>query len=237
LDKLNNEKMTKKTPVFAYVRVSSNGQTNGDGFPRQIEAIQKYATQNDLEIVKVYREGHTGTETNRPILTDLLLSLEKNHHGVRTVVIERLDRLARDLMTQEFILDEFTRLGTEIISTTEGNISAINDPTRKLIRQIFGGLAEFDKTMLVSKLRSARQRKKLETGQKVEGRKGYGDSPEGRAILRKISALRRKPKTGKPKTYKQIADQLNEEGITTLEGAKWSLLRVQQLYNRKSTKP
>jgi hypothetical protein len=40
----------------------------------------------------------------------------------------------------------------------------IDDPSRKLLRQIFGSIAEYEKTMLVLKLRGARQRKRKATG-------------------------------------------------------------------------
>ena len=33
--------------AFAYLRVSGKGQVEGDGFTRQLEAIRKYATEND----------------------------------------------------------------------------------------------------------------------------------------------------------------------------------------------
>ena len=44
------------------------------------------------------------------------------------------------------------------------------------MRQIFGAIAEYEKTMIVIKLRGARQRKKARTG-RCEGRKPYGHYP------------------------------------------------------------
>jgi hypothetical protein len=63
---------------------------------------------------------------------------------------------------------------------------------------------------------------------RCEGRKGYRDSEEGRAIVHRIRLLRRRPKRGPQPTWRQIADRLNAEGIKTLEGKEWSLYRVQQ---------
>jgi hypothetical protein len=90
-----------------------------------------------------------------------------------------------------------------------------------------GGFAEYEKTMIVAKLRASRERIKQRTG-KCEGRKGYKETPEGRVILERIHQLRQKPKIGKRMTWQQIADQLNEEGIKTIDGSTWSLFRVQQ---------
>jgi hypothetical protein len=38
-----------------------------------------------------------------------------------------------------------------------------------LVRQVFGAVAEFEKTTLVAKLAAARRRKRMATGEKVEG--------------------------------------------------------------------
>ena len=82
--------------AFAYIRVSGSGQVNKGGFERQLKSIHKYGQENSIEIVNVFQEeGVSGTLENRPALARLLVSLEQNHHGVSTVIIEKLDRLAR----------------------------------------------------------------------------------------------------------------------------------------------
>jgi len=214
--------------VFAYLRVSDPSQVKGDGFARQEKAIRDYARANSLKIHTVFREeGISGTLEHRPALAEMLVSLEQNGHGVKTVIIEKLDRLARDYMIQEFIIREFQKQGFNIISTMEGKDLCGDDPTRKLIRTIMGGFAEYEKTMIVAKLRAARDRIKLKKG-KCEGRKGYSETEQGRLILNRINELRRKPKNGKRQTWQQIADRLNEDKILTIDGKSWSLFRVQQ---------
>jgi DNA invertase Pin-like site-specific DNA recombinase len=213
---------------FAYLRVSGASQTKGDGFPRQEEAIRDYAKVHGLQVVEVFREkGVSGTVEDRPALARLMVSLEQNRHGVQTVIIEKLDRLARDLMVQEAIIRDFQKSGFNLVSAMEGPDLCGDDPTRKLFRQMMGAVAEYDKTMLVYKLKAARERARAKTG-KCEGRKGYRDSEEGRAIIRKIRALRRKPKYGRRRTWQEIADRLNAEGVLTLDGNTWTLYRVQQ---------
>jgi len=214
--------------VFAYLRVSDPSQIKGDGFTRQEKAIRDYAKSNKLAIHSVFKEeGVSGTLEHRPALAEMLVSLEQNGHGVKTIVIEKLDRLARDYMIQEFIIRDFQKQGFNIISTMEGKDLCGDDPTRKLIRTIMGAFAEYDKTMIVAKLRASRERIKLKTG-KCEGRKGYNETEQGRAILERINDLRRSPENGKRLTWQQIADQLNMEGVLTMDGKIWSLFRVQQ---------
>lgn len=214
--------------AFAYLRVSSEGQAKEDknGFPRQEEAIKEYCKLHNIEVVDTFRDGITGTTDDRPALFDMMASMKQNNHGVKTVVIERLDRLARDLMVQENIIRDFTKDGFQLISTMEGADLGNNEPTRKFIRQIMGAVSEYDKATLVAKLRAARERKKRLTG-KGSGRKGYHE--ENPEIISYIRQLRRKPKYRKQMTYQQIANRLNEEGYKTMDGSNWTLHRVNQV--------
>jgi DNA invertase Pin-like site-specific DNA recombinase len=210
--------------AFAYLRVSGKGQVKGDGLARQEKTIREYAVSNGIEIVKVYpEEGVSGTLANRPALAEMIIDLEENGHGIKTVVVEALSRIARDLLVQETIIQDFRENGVSLISAQEGADLLANDPTRTLVRQLFGGIAEYEKAMLVQKLRVARQRKKARTG-KCEGRKSYREAaPETVAYIRK---LRRKHKGMKRKTYMEIANQLNAERIATLNGQPWNLQTV-----------
>ena len=100
-----------KSLAFAYLRVSGKGQIDGDGFPRQEKTIRTFS-RGKYEIAEIFREeGVSGTLAERPALAEMLVSLESNGHGIKTVIIERTDRLARDLMIQETILNDFRRIG------------------------------------------------------------------------------------------------------------------------------
>ncbi len=53
---------TAMTEALAYLRVSGKGQINGDGFPRQREAIRRYAKAHGIGIVGEYADqGVSGT--------------------------------------------------------------------------------------------------------------------------------------------------------------------------------
>jgi DNA invertase Pin-like site-specific DNA recombinase len=140
------------------------GQVDGDGFTRQSEAISRYACSHGITIEQAFREeGVSGTKelANRPALQELLWAIESGN--VRMVLIEALNRLARDLMIQETLLSDFRKRGITVISVSEPDLCS-DDPSRKLMRQIFGAIAEYDKAMIVLKLRGARQRMKARTG-------------------------------------------------------------------------
>ena len=146
------------TKAHSYLRVSGKGQVEGDGFPRQLKAIRQYAESHDMKIVSVFREeGVSGTveSANRPAWAELMTALHSN--GVRTIIIEKLDRLARDLMVQETIIADLNRHGFDLISVAEPDLMA-TDPTRILMRQLMGAVAQYDKSQIVLKLRGARLR-------------------------------------------------------------------------------
>jgi len=205
--------------AYGYIRVSGKGQVNGDGLVRQETDIREYADTHGYEIVRIFREeGVSGTEADRPELARLMLRLEENGHGIKTVLIERIDRLARDLMVQEFILEDFKKHGFELVSVHDGDLDLLSgDPTRTLIRQVLGAVAQYDKTMTVLKLKAARDRKRLKEG-KCEGRKGYQDEKHEH-VLKEIRRLRRRKGKGmRQMTYGQVADKLNEMGYRSAEG-------------------
>jgi DNA invertase Pin-like site-specific DNA recombinase len=219
--------------VFAYLRVSDQSQVKGDGYKRQEEAIKAYCKANNRKLIQTYREAFTGTELDRPVLAVMLMSLEKNHHGVKTVIIERLDRLARDYFIQEAIIRDFRSKGFTFISVLDPIDLYDSDPGRKAMRQMLGIFAEYEKAMLVAKLRAARDRKRQATG-RCEGRTQYVDTVEGRQLIQYIKSLHERepaewPKRGRRKTLQQIADQLNREEIKTISGKQWSLHRVRDI--------
>ena len=114
--------------AFSYLRVSGKGQVLGDGFPRQREAIEKYAKANSLVIEEEFRdEGVKGTTelADRDGLARLLDRIESN--GVRTVLVERSDRVARDLLVGEVILGQFRDLGVTVIEAASGNELTADD--------------------------------------------------------------------------------------------------------------
>jgi DNA invertase Pin-like site-specific DNA recombinase len=136
-------------------------------------------------------------------------------------------------MVQEAIIRDLQKQGYTLISAVEGPDLASDDPTRKLIRQVLGAIAEYDKSMTVQKLRAARDRKRAKTG-RCEGRKPYGETEEEQKVLRRIRAMRRNRRGGhKGMTLQAIADRLNSEGISTKTRGDWSAAQVYHALNQK----
>lgn len=226
------------TKTLAYLRVSGLGQVEGDGFERQRLAVEKYAKANGFEVVAEYRdEGVSGcTEFDqREGLAALLDRIDSN--GVRHVLVERADRLARDLMVGEILLAEFRKRGVTVISA-EGGVDLTNasDPTATLIRQVLGAVAQFERSVIVAKLKAARDRASDRAGRRIEGRKPYGSKPGEAETIVEIKALRRKPK-GQPRpSLAAIAATLNDRGIPGPDGGRWHPGAVGRILAREATR-
>ena len=177
---------------------------------------------------KVFREeGVSGTSElhGRKALLELLA---KQANGAQIVLIEKLDRLARDLMVQENLIADIHRRGFRLISVAEPDLLE-NDPTRKLMRQIIGAISEYEKQMIVLKLRGARERAKAQHG-KCEGRKLYGFRTGEAEVIAQMKELR---KSGS--SFRQIAVVLNAEGTKTrTTGTRWYGSAVSKILKRSA---
>src|SRR5574337_1271085 len=143
--------------AFAYLRVSSRDQIEGDGFGRQERTIRESAKAHGIDVVQWFRaEGVSGAKglQDRPALQAMMLALYPN--GVRVVLIEKLDRLARALITQEVILQDMCKRGYQIVSACGEDISD-QSPTKVMIRQILGVIAQYEKTMIVWRTQNAKR--------------------------------------------------------------------------------
>lgn len=215
------------TPAFGYVRCSGIGQMAGDGPERQRLAIEEFARRNFMQIEDWYVESHTGTDLDgRPEFREMRAKLVSN--GVRTVIVERLDRLARDILIQETILADFKNNGIELKSATAGEDDLCGtDPTRTLIRQILGIFAQYERSMIVSKLLAARARKRA-TGERAEGVLPFGSKLGEDEALRYMLTH---AKAGASPSH--IAVNLNHVGFKTRHGKRWHSATVSKILKRQ----
>jgi DNA invertase Pin-like site-specific DNA recombinase len=228
--------MKSKPPskAVSYLRCSGLGQVDGDTWERQAAAIAKYAKRHGLEVVDEFRDaGVSGTKDldNRPGLAALLDRVESN--GVKIVLVENATRLARDLMVGEVILQQLTNAGCKVIAADSStDLSAdSDDPTRRLIRQVLGAVAEFDRRVTVMKLMAARERRRSR-GERCEGRKPFGAMPGETETLARIRELRRKPPKGRRLSLQRVCDALNAEGRPARSGKPWTKQVVNRILGR-----
>jgi DNA invertase Pin-like site-specific DNA recombinase len=220
-----------KAQAVGYLRTSSasNVGPDKDSEKRQRAAIEGHAKRAKLEIVAWFNDpAVSGSDPieSRPGFTALLARIAGN--GVRTVIVETASRFARDIIVQETGYRLLQRLNVTLIAADAPEGFLDDTPTAKMVRQILGVVSEFEKAMVVAKLKAARDRKRAAEG-KCEGRKSYAEAnPDlvaaARALakqglsLRKISAelllQGRVTVTGKPYSASSVQSMLREESAT-----------------------
>lgn len=223
----------ERTQAVSYLRVSSPGQVDGDGFDRQRAAIAAFARRAKLNVVEEFREeGVSGTTEldNRPALVAMLARCAAN--GVRTVVVEYADRLARDLLVSELILAEFRKHSVRVLDSQGADLTDDADPSRVMVRQMLAVVAQYEKTMLVRRMRGALDRIAQRTGRRPEGRKPYGHRPTEAAVLERARTLLASHVAGVRPHYAQVARELNAEGLPTRTGVPWSAAMVRRVLVR-----
>ena len=223
----------------AYLRVSTEGQTGEEAFgiPAQEEAIKSYAAAKGIEIIAWYKdEGISGATLDRPGLQQLLT--DAGARGFDTLLVAKMDRVARDLFAALFIEKELLLNDVEIISVSEP-VSG-RDPMNTAFRQMMGVFAELEKSMITARMTGGRKQKARGGGYAGGGAAiGYKAIRGGKALqLDQEKALTVKRvfdlKEERPSwTLQQLADRLNKEGHTTAQGKRFKSMQVKRILDRQ----
>lgn len=218
--------------LVAYLRVSTDRQAEeGLGLDVQRHAITAWAKANGHRIALWTSDegvsGSNGLDT-RVGLLEAIGALQGGDLG--GMVIYRLDRLARDLNLQEQLLAEVWRMGARVFSTSAAEDSYLDpegeadDPSRTMIRQILGAVAQYERAMIRLRLRSGKQRKAA-AGGFIGGSVPLGfrsesgvlvADPAEQVVRDRIFALR-----AEGLSLRRIAEQLVAEGRQPKRSMRW----------------
>ncbi len=124
--------------IIGYARVSTSGQK----LDLQIDALEKHGVE------RIFSEKVTGTKFDRPQLQEMLKYVRTGD----TVVVWKLDRLARSMRDLIDLVADFQRRGVNFVSLKE-NIDT-SSATGKLIFGIFASLAEFERDIISERTRA-----------------------------------------------------------------------------------
>ena len=100
--------------VILYVRVSTRGQVrSGYSLAQQLEALREYATRVGYEVLEEVTDlGESGVSLERPGM-DRVRDLVATG-GVSVVLVQDLDRLAREPEHYHFLRHEFEEKGCRL---------------------------------------------------------------------------------------------------------------------------
>ena len=131
--------------VYGYARVSTAGQT----------LASQDAQLHAAGCAKVYAEKVSGAKTDRPELAKLIRRLEAGD----VLVVTRLDRLARSTRDPLNILDAIGKAGAGFKSLSDAWADTTT-PHGRLMLTILGGLAEFERELILARTGDGRARAK-----------------------------------------------------------------------------
>jgi DNA invertase Pin-like site-specific DNA recombinase len=209
--------------AVAYLRTSSrtNVGADKDSDKRQLAAIEAYAKAAGYEIVEAFYDAAvSGADPvgDRPGFAEMLEALLAN--GARTIIVESPDRFARDLMVQLAGHDMLKARGITLVAASAPTFFVEDTPTAVLVRQVLGAIAQFEKTALVAKLAAARRRKRMATGEKVEGRKSHAEARPD--VVKLAKALGRKKPKGGRLSLRAISAELAAQGFLNERGRRFN---------------
>jgi DNA invertase Pin-like site-specific DNA recombinase len=131
--------------VFGYARVSTDGQT----------LAAQDAALRAADCAKVFAEKASGAKTDRAELRKVISRLEEGD----TLIVTRLDRLARSTRDLLNVLDEISKRGAGFRSLAD-TWADTTTPHGRLMLTVLGGLAEFERELIKSRTGEGRARAK-----------------------------------------------------------------------------
>jgi DNA invertase Pin-like site-specific DNA recombinase len=233
--------------IVAYLRVSTDRQAElGLGLDIQRAAIRIWSRANGHRIVSwAADEGASGGDglDAREGLAEALCALRQ--HRANGIVVYRIDRLARDLVVQEQLLAEIWRVGGRAYSTSAAEDryldpeGAADDPSRTLIRQVLGAVAQYERALIRLRLRSGKARKQANGGY-VGGQVPLGWRAEEGALVAdrdEQQALHRIVKLrDEGLSLRAICTVLAREEVPTKRGGCWHPYTVKLVLDRADTR-
>jgi len=137
-----------------YMRVSTVDQHP----ETQLHDLRGLAAQRGFLVVQEYTDKISGAKAKRPGLDQLLADARRGKFDV--VMVWAFDRMARSVRHFLEVLDELTHLQIEFISFRE-NIDT-GGPLGRALVVIIGAIAEFERNLIIERVRAGMRRAKLE---------------------------------------------------------------------------
>lgn len=226
--------------LFSYIRVSGKGQVAKEGPDRQREAIVDFAIKAKATLRgEFFDKAVSGTidGLDRPAFKELLEAIESrrlNGEEIDGIVVERADRLARDLIVGELLLKECRERNIKVFSADRGETVDLAsddvDPTRVLIRQLMSAMAQWEKSNLVRRLRKAREAVKLRTG-RCGGRAPIGVDKREQLMLEFLRGV-----YSPELSYRQLTALVSDAGFCNRAGNDYNVGDIFRQVNKLKQK-
>ena len=223
--------------VALYTRISTDEVNQPYSLGAQHDRLEAFvASQSGWTIVERYTDQASAKNLDRPALTDARAAAAAGLFDLLLFYrVDRLSRKAGDLIT---IGEELQRHGVGLRSATESFDTA--DPTGRMLFQILGSFAEFERATMHDRINAGLERK-ASRGEWTGGvppfgyRKEHDESflrpdPATAPIVQSIFTRYVQTRDG----ARSIAAWLDAQGIRTRNGAQWGTSGVLALLRRRT---
>lgn len=147
--------------AIIYCRVSSKEQIDGTSLAVQSAACRQFAHTNNMTVVREFVEqGESAKFADRTQLIELLDYCRKHGGTIHSLLVWKVDRLARNVSDHFSIKATLLKHGVKVISVTEA-IGA--NPEGQLMETILAGFAQFDNDVRAMRTTHG-MRKRLQEG-------------------------------------------------------------------------
>lgn len=206
--KYSGEMDSSNMRVFGYARTSTFLQEAS--IDAQKKKIKQYCEMKEWTLEKLYVDkGKSGANTDRPAWQKLMKEIEEGR--IQAVVFTKFDRVARSLSDLLIIVDGLEKKNVNLCSIDD-SIST-EGPQGRLMLQIIGAFAEFERTTIRQRLEEGLARAKAQ-GKRL-GRKPK--NPDKKRVLELY-------KLGLP--VRRIAVQMNvSHSVIYKKLNEWNMLR------------
>lgn len=143
--------------IALYARVSTQRQAQMQTIEQQLNRLQHHVHTSgwSVPVENIFRDdGYSGTILSRPGLDHLRALAAAS--GLDRIFITAPDRLARNYVHQVLLVEELQRFGC-LVEFLDRPMS--QDPHDQLLLQIRGAVAEYERSLIVERMRKGRQRK------------------------------------------------------------------------------
>ncbi len=154
-----------------YARVSTERQERQQTIGSQVFALRGWAAAAGHVLAEAHvfqDEGYSGSRLDRPAL-DALRDAVRDA-AVDVVAVFSPDRLARKYAYQVLLMEEFRRIGCEVVFLHH---PISDDPNDQLLLQIQGAIAEYERAVLAERFRRGKLQKARE-GHIISSKVPYG---------------------------------------------------------------
>lgn len=212
----------------AYLRVSTEAQTEKYGLDMQKQKILEYCDREGVVIDKWYIDGgYSGSKLDRPQITELLDDSEKGL--IAKVFIYKLDRMSRDVIDTLNLLYRFLpKYGVQVISMTEE--LKFENPMDKVMIGVNAIMGQYEREVIYMRTRAG-MKERVKKGLWMGG----GRTPYGYYYNRNDGILHPKEDEAEivRKAYRLYIDGYSCERISKMLGFKGERIVI-QILKRKS---